>query len=168
VQPSISEKYYEISGKTVGELVAAMDAKGLTTPNGRPAVALTGSNLSWSFQYEPAGTEFTITSVNVELEIEYLFPRRVTNNGQPDLLTPRWNAFLAALTLHEHGHGEGALQHAEMLYRILTKPQTFKSKRALEEFARREGDRVVALANMWNLSYDLRTNHGIRQGAILR
>jgi len=165
--PMVKDAPYDVQGNSVAELIAEKDAKG-PLDDGKRFFAKTDWNLHWNYRYEPRGSGFVITTISVTADITYRMPHRVLPPAEPDPIAGKWARFIAALTTHEHGHAQNAIEHGKALYGALHANRTFASAQALKDFIRAEGDKCLAATREADKQYDARTSHGVTQGATLR
>ena len=158
---------YTVQGDSIAKLTAELNEKG-PLDHGEKFHAKTDRQIHWHYRYERKGGGFAITTLTVTADIDCLLPRRTVPANQPDNLAAQWERYMAALTLHEHGHGQNAIDHAKALYATLRAHRVFATSQALEEFIRAEGDKCIADANAYDVEYDRKTKHGATQGATLR
>ncbi len=97
-------KYYNISGSTSKELIAAMRQKG---PNGFWAFA------RWSIRWTG--------KCQVSLKINYTLPRWKNKNSGPKQLQANWNKMVAALKKHEQLHGLNGINAAKEIVKTKCK-----------------------------------------------
>jgi predicted secreted Zn-dependent protease len=95
-------------------------------------------------------------------------PKRIPPPNEPDRVAERWARFMAALSTHEQGHAQNAMDHGKALYEVLRAPHVFPSAEALKNFVHTEGNKCIAEAKAADKEYDRRTGHGATQGATLR
>ena len=158
---------YEVQGNSIQTLVAEMKAKG-PLDEGKRFFGKTHWDLRWNYRYEQKEGGFVITTLMVMADIQYQMPRRILPPDEADNVAPQWARFMAALTTHENGHGQNAIQHGKTLYAILRAHRVFASAQELKNFVKTEGDKCIADANATDVEYDRKTEHGATQGATLR
>jgi predicted secreted Zn-dependent protease len=165
-RPEVKQAPYDVQGNSVAALVAEKDAKG-PMDDGKRFFAKTEWNLHWNYRYAARGGAFVITTLFVTAEITYRMPRRIPPPTEPDRVAAQWAQFMEALTKHEEGHAQNAIEHGKALYGALRAHGPFVSMQALKDFIQAEGDQCIAETREADKQYDARTGHGATQGATL-
>ena len=96
---SVSSTYrcYRISGETLLDLYAAMGT------GARNVDAYTRWDVSWRYSFSGSGL-CRIDSLDVTVEVYFMFPRWSNPVGAPVDVVHDWNRFMRALIRHEDGH----------------------------------------------------------------
>jgi predicted secreted Zn-dependent protease len=157
--------FYRVDGDTVAELQAAMSQCS-------PASAdhYWGYERNWvNYQYTTASESnglCRIDQVAVGVHASTILPSWTPGPGAAPGLAGEWRRFLAALTVHEHGHQALALTWGKKLLSDLeTLPaQACSSIGArISQLATNDLDSLQQAQE----AYDARTHHGATQGAVL-
>jgi|GEM_PF-1657895 len=130
--------------------------------------AETGGNLSWHYDttISPDGL-CTIGNVKVGLHINMILPSWQPTGSATAGLASNWQNMIDRLTVHENEHVALYQQYANQLLSDLRSiPATSCPAFADTVAATAAGD--VASLNTAQANYDAATNHGIKQGAVLR
>ena len=103
---------YTISGDTADELVRSMDRAGpMDQPIGRRS-GHTQWHVDYHYRYERSAQGCRTRPVSTQVNISYEMPHWATEtNARPSLQT-EWDRYLAALWVHEQGHGDHGIQAA--------------------------------------------------------
>ena len=95
--------FYDVTGGSVGELMAALQSAGPeSTPTGT-FFAKTTWTVVWDGEWTTDSTACRVIRSHTRLESQMALPRWKSTGASADL-TSDWNAFLRNLTLHENGH----------------------------------------------------------------
>ncbi len=158
------EVYYDISGSTAEDLWKAMRALGPQS-GGRRVFGYHSWNVRWNFRYAPGGGECRMKDVQVELTSTITLPRWRPPAVAPDGLVAQWDAFVAALTLHEQGHRDLSLAAAREIERALRRLR-HAGCAALDAQANALANRILGQYRERDRRYDAETGSGRTQGAI--
>lgn len=153
--------YYEISGETVDELRASIQAN--STANGFDAY--TGWNINWTFDMIPAGGACALDNVQVYVSVRIDFPELVDEEDTPDDVVERWDAYAEVLMEHEQGHVANGEQAAEEIDEALSEFEIDGGCGSIEAQANDHAMTFIRAANERDLEYDRVTDHGATQGA---
>lgn len=107
---TVQTTYYDISGKTGGELLRSMDRKGPRHGFMGRAIAQTRYKIKWSGSLGDRDGKCRVVKSDVRLEISYIYPR-IPDKAQ-GALRGRWERFLAGVVRHEQRHGKIAREMA--------------------------------------------------------
>lgn len=157
-------RYYEVSGGSVGELTAALQAASPEVTRTGTFFAKTTWTVVWDGEWTADSTACRILRSQTKLESQMALPRWETTGASADLASD-WNAFVRNLTLHEHGHVVNAVaasREVDTRLRNLERP----SCDGMEAAARATIDSIVAVFRAQDEAYDARTKHGEAQGAV--
>jgi predicted secreted Zn-dependent protease len=160
----VSEAFYDIRGSTAEELHREMQRLG-PEEDGRRFHGHTGWTVNWRFVSQPSGRACRATRVEVTAEITITLPRWRTPPDAPDDLRPQWDAYLAALRVHEEGHRDLAVAAARRAHSRLSGFRT-SDCRDFNRDANAEGQRILDRLRADNRRYDEKTGHGRTQGAV--
>jgi predicted secreted Zn-dependent protease len=157
--PNVNIEYYDVSGVSPDEINASLEAKALTTSEGRKAYG--GTQYAFNYTFRQSTTKpCKISQAGVEFRARVILPRLTNEAAVPGDILRRWRAFMAGLEIHEAGHARLAFA------------QSLKIVAAIEASpcgAEREGAwTAISAIKPLQQAYDLETQHGITQGAELR
>ncbi len=155
--PDLDVQYYEVSGRSVAEIRAALNRVRPRDPNDGLAVdALNRWYISWRWPADGRGG-CALGRTELRFTATLRMPRLVNLAGTPRAVVARWNAYVEALIRHEAGH----LRHAyENMGAVL---QAIRASSC--EAANEAGRAAVRLLARWDVDYDRITRHGFTQGA---
>jgi predicted secreted Zn-dependent protease len=169
VQPDVrlirDVAYYDLIGSTAGALQTGIARSGPRDSTGAWAAA-TSWALNWSLRHSPVldGCGLAAAAVNVSTQVVLPRWRRPTN--APDRLVGQWSRYLAALTEHERGHEQIALQAGAELLVGLRNLTSAGSCGELDGGVQSLANSIVARYESEQRRYDAETNHGATQGAV--
>jgi len=157
--------HYLVTGSNIKEL---RDAVALLGPkrDGRAFGGFTAWALRWTFAARPNGRGFETTRITVAVDAIVTLPRWEMTRSAEGATRTEWNRYVLALADHEAGHVAVATAAADDVAALLHDLQA-ESPLSLH----RKGDRLarerVAIARSEEDAYDVRTRHGLSQGARL-
>ncbi len=155
--PNLDVQYYDVSGRSVAEIRAAINRVRPRDPNDGLAVdAVNRWYISWRWPSNGRGG-CDLARTEMRFTATLRMPRLVNRAVTPRAVLARWDAYMAALARHEAGH----LRHAyDNMGSVLRAIRASTCNRANE--AGRAAVRVLA---RWDVTYDRQTRHGFTQGA---
>lgn len=128
-------------------------------------VAMVQSQVSYTFTYRQASVETcSVVDAKIGLQQRIVMPK-LTSNELTEQSHSKWQAFYAALDLHEQGHLERNQQYAESMQHQLQ--QLSSSCSSIEDAASRLINQLQTAMNHDNATYDQQTGHGRTQGVKL-
>ncbi len=160
VAVSTRSNTYEISGSTGDDLRAQMDALG---PSGFDAY--TSWLIRWTYADVATDAGCAAGPVKVSVLIVYTFPEWDAPPDASTGLVEKWNAYLAALHLHEDGHRDIAIEAGGEILKVLSMLPAYPSCEALRQSADAAGESVLDRYRQQEAQYDRTTDHGATQGA---
>jgi predicted secreted Zn-dependent protease len=158
--PNVKIEYYDVGGIDEESINASLEATAPRRPNGGTAMGLTTYNFKYATMQAKRGSVCTIVRANVEFTSTVHLPRLVNEPSVPDRIMVRWRPFIAGLRLHEAGHVRIENDHLNDIKAALAGVRCDQVQSAFDAAA----NRVGALQK----AYDLQTNDGATQGAVLR
>lgn len=156
--------YYDVHGRTAGELVADMRRLGPKSETGGSFFGETLSPLRWQWRVRSQGATCALADVRVHVTSQIVLPRWTPPADTVPGLFGQWKEFLAALETHEVGHKDISGRAAAEIIRRLDALNTFCS--SLNDETRRITDGIVARSRAEQVRYDADTRHGATQGAV--
>lgn len=159
-----SVEYYDVSGTTAAELRLSLNK---SRPGGQKSPFGDGRtvwHVTWNYQYAKQD-QCAITSVSITADIKTVLPRWSPAPGLPPNLGARWDAYMSALKVHEKGHADFGRDAARAVEQRLRELASFPDCPLLEAAVKDAGEGVIAEFSKKELGYDLRTAHGVTQGA---
>lgn len=162
VEGRTTVSYYDVHGRTLGELRADMRRLGPKL-NGGSFVGETRSPMSWSWRTESvAGSTCSLRDVRVSVNAQILLPRWTAPADADSSLVAEWKRFIGALETHESGHKDISARAGRDLkdqLRGMSGTCAMVNMRA-NDIARQIIDRASAEQKQ----YDAETRHGLTQG----
>ncbi len=158
---------YQVTGKTPNDISKSLEANALSDPHepGSRFYALTKWQLSGNWATKPSTRGCEVTSGEISVVMTMTLPLLTTTGVPPDTLK-KFNTFVDKTVLHESGHVELVLQGARDYQRTLGNFAPVSDceglKAQLSNLYRRSFDTIDAV----NVDYDVKTKHGLTQGAV--
>lgn len=166
-QNPISTNYYTIYGNSVSQISNQINSCTPVSENGSRFAASTDYVINWVFNV--SGDEqglCTVSQASVGLGISETLPSWQASPSAVSGLSTTWSNFISSLMTHESGHAQLSQIYAA---NILNDLQNFPPTDcvAVVAAANAKASADLAALNQANISYDLTTNHGASQGAVL-
>lgn len=159
-------RFYDIRGTTAAELRAEIARQGPLSEGARHQ-AVTNWRITWQPLTSSIGGKCSVTSMNLMLTVEIVFPRWVNELGAPLALSENWRKYLTGLLGHEHGHKDIALAGAEEVRQLPKTALPQGTCAASIAAANAAGKAVVDRTVARQRKYDKDTDHGRGQGVRL-
>jgi predicted secreted Zn-dependent protease len=155
--PDVDIQYYDVTGRNAREIREAMNRVRPTDPNdGQRVDALSRWRMGWGWPGRGAAV-CQLDRARVMFNAIVLLPRLANADALPAALRARWQAYMAAVEVHEAGH----IRHA---YEAM--PAVLAAIRASDcANAQEAGRAAVRAAGAFDPEYDRATRHGLSQGA---
>lgn len=159
---------YDVTGKTVNEISKSLEANAIADPHepGSRYYALTRWQLGGDWSVRPSARGCEVTGGNITLALTMTLPALATTNGVPADVLKRYNTFMEKTILHESAHAEIALQGARDYQRAIGNHSPASNcdelKTRLSDLFRRSFNSIDRANN----DYDVKTKHGLTQGAV--
>jgi predicted secreted Zn-dependent protease len=163
-EANLQMRYYDVSGGTAGELMAALQQFGPGATDTGAFFAKTSWTVIWHGDWAPGPDGCAIVSSQTQLESQMAIPRWRTTAASADLAAD-WKNFVRNLEAHERGHVVNAVRASRAVddgLRHLSLPACD----GMEAAARARIDSIVASFRLVDEEYDARTRHGASQGAV--
>lgn len=159
-------KYYFVSGHSTEELRTAIDSS--RRDSGVTFDATTNWSISWQYDFLSDSSSCRITTINVNVDIEYQLPRwpeRDTHHNAE--LRNTWKAYYEKLLQHELKHGRIAKQAGYKIESAIrgSHLETANCK-PLEALANRNATSIIEQSKQEHYTFDQSTNHGASTGAV--
>jgi predicted secreted Zn-dependent protease len=163
---NVERAYYDVTGGSMGELLASLKEQGRAATQSDSNFARTTWTVTWTGQWAPApgDTLCAVVSSSVRLESRMALPRWRPAPGAPSGLATDWAGFVRKLAGHENGHLVTAVAAAREVDAQLEHLRGGCA--TMEAAARAAIDRVVAHFRLADEDYDRRTAYGALQGAV--
>jgi predicted secreted Zn-dependent protease len=154
--PNATMQYYDLTGTSVAQLRASMDAQGPVDSSGRRNDAFTTWNIDWTWPLTGDGA-CILSGATITDTITVTFPRWLPTTAAPASLIVRWNTYESALVTHESGHVSFVVATAADVLAAI--------KGATCATAEAAAQAVVTRIRQHDVDYDTETDHGATQGA---
>lgn len=158
-----STEYYEVTGSSAQELLAAIARHAPGDQKGRRGVGMTSWEARWQYQLKKTPSGCVRTSFDMNVTLVIMLPRW-RNRYDATGLADRWNIYVAALEGHERGHLEIALRGAQEMHERLSRIDSAGTCGQLEQLIDSTGEALLDDLDRVQFDYDRRTNHGATQG----
>jgi predicted secreted Zn-dependent protease len=162
--------HYDVSGTTLQAISDAMRANSPPAANGYLSVTIFYFLPYAAFWMEPdAAGNMTCRPYNLSVvtDIEVILPRHPTIAEAAPEVQESWNRFITATEKHELRH---AADFAEVGFGLLdaleavVAPDCAAAQEQIATIVKEFSDRAIKLG----VDYDVATNHGINEGALLQ
>ena len=155
--PNLDVQYYDVSGRSVAEIRAAINRVRPRDPNDGVAVdALNRWYISWRWPSDGRGG-CALGRAQLRFSAILRMPRLVVTARTPRAVVARWNAYVEALVRHEAGHLRHAWENMGAVFAAIRSSSCAGANLA--------GQAAVRLLARWDVDYDRQTRHGLSQGA---
>ena len=157
VVETIRYEPYSVAGDSIADVRRQMDRM-------RPLShdALTKWHVTWRYDFRKRLGFCFIDNVRTTLEIVYILPELRTSNID---VRRSFDAYGRRLKIHEDGHARIGRIIANRIHARLPEVGPYASCLQLEQAANALGNRLVQEGADMDEAYDLKTDHGLTQGA---
>jgi predicted secreted Zn-dependent protease len=162
---SVTTKYYSIHGRMAQELRQQMNTHGVKAENGKRYDAHTGWYVKWQFDFSSRGNRCAIRTVKTSAAVAYTLPKWSDEAKAPQEFRDRWHRYLQALKTHEDGHRDIGVSAAAEIEQAIRAMGPEANCRDLEAKANALGKSILENFRSKESFYDIRTGHGMTQGA---
>jgi len=158
---------YQIYGNTADQIRNQIRecAPGSDGSGGAEFTGETSYTMSWQYDLEMSD-ECHVTNVKVGVHIETSLPAWQATGSVDTGLNTRWQNFMGALTTHEAGHAALDKLYAGRILNDLNSLPAMNCDHK-DNIVKAVVNSEISELNQANNNYDLSTNHGATQGAIL-
>ncbi|MDD5168047.1 MAG: DUF922 domain-containing Zn-dependent protease [Syntrophales bacterium] len=163
---SITKKYYSIHGLTAQELRQQLNRNGVKADNGKTHDAFTRWDVKLRYNFRSKGNLCAIRSVKAFADVTYTLPKWSDEARAPQELRNRWRRYLLALKKHEDGHRDIGVSAAAEIEQAVGALGPEASCRDVEIKANTLGKSIMEKFRQSERIYDIRTVHGLTQGAV--
>lgn len=160
-------EYYDIGGQSVPSLWQHISARGPRLGS-TPWAAHARWDVRWTFDWRAHDGGCRIETASTSLAVTYTLPRWAGRDLADDELKAKWDRFAMALRVHEEGHGANGLRAAARIEVALGELPPRASCEALVRAAEETARRIIDEEAANDRAYDEATQHGLRQGVVLR
>lgn len=160
----VQRRYYDVHATDAAGLMAGITVR---SPLGVTALTeLAPTQIHW--QARRVGEGYVVDSVRFDAVIVQTLPRWVNRDRGRACLQRQWDQAMAALQRHEDVHRREYLEYAGRLRREALRLPPQPSPAALEQALTSLNRRLEAETVAWQRDYDRRTQHGRREGVVIR
>ena len=163
---TIHTNYYPISGNNSALIHQSLSQLGPIGKDGKRYHAQTSWELSWNYQWVTSRKNCGLTRIEVHAEVSYLMPKISDDAQLSERMKQQWDIYFAALFSHEQQHKDFAVAAAKELDQKLS-ALTILPCAELDQRISDLSDQVLGKYQKLELEFDLRTEHGIKQGVVL-
>ena len=160
-------RYYDVVGNSASALRAQLDAKRPHWENGEKGNAFTKWIVSWNYKSEPVPDGCVFADLQATVTGTITLPRWTYGPDTPPSLVKKWQIYIAAVRVHEDGHYAHGLAAAQ---EIVAASKSFRASgdcsTLLSQFMEHVAPLYKKYANA-DAEYDIQTQHGKTQGAIV-
>lgn len=159
-------RFYDISGRTVDDLIQDIRLNGTKWNDGKVYSAMTNWDIHYKYEVLCQNGRYSVKSAATRVDILYNMPRLNLTSCAPELVGT-WSDYLTHLQHHEFGHKDLAVKAASEVNEMFGTLPSFGSEEELAaEIAKRTEDKFRKLKEI-QVEYDHDTRHGETQGAVL-
>lgn len=160
--------YYRIYGNTADQIHSQLKNCGPGAAGGTDAefTGQTDYNLDWQYDMTEYNNVCTLTNIKVGLHTSIAIPYWQPTSSVTTGLSGRWQRFASGLQTHEEGHVSIDKAYAARLVSDLSNLSSMPCDQVASTVHTIASADTAAL-DYANNDYDVRTNHGATQGAVL-
>lgn len=163
----MSTSYYYIEGGSALILTEQIKRKGPVGIDGNRHVSRTKWNVQWKFRHNVRDDKCQIDEATVAVGINATRPRWRGEKTGPASLKRRWELMIEAVERgEEHHKRQATLAGNEILTALETLPPA-RNCQVLIETANRMANKILGKYQAASEAYDIRTEHGRKDGASL-
>jgi predicted secreted Zn-dependent protease len=167
VAVTTSTEEYTVSGDSVREILGSIDRVAPLGQGAKRHAGYTDWHVDYHYSYERSYQGCRARPVSTDVKITYQMPHWATEPAARDSLRIEWNRFIAALWVHEKGHGEHGVLAAQEIKAKLEGLPPEKDCEAADTRARAVAQEVLRRYADADVDYDRQTEGGRMQGARL-
>ena len=159
---------YNVTGKTTKELSQSLNANTLADPHepGSRYYARTDWYLATNWYVKPTARGCEVDRADVSVAMTMTLPMLPTTTGIALDVLKRWNTFMSNTITHEVGHVEIGLRGGREYQRELGNYPPASNCNALRAKLEALFDSHYAAIDRANVDFDVKTEHGAKQGAV--
>ncbi len=166
--PIVTEKYeyYEVQGVNESQLRCDMNHNSCKWDDGKKYDSVTSWRVKWDYDHDRTPQSCAAASFKATVEVVFRYPKWVHEDGVSPSLVDKWNNYMKNLTVHENGHRDMAVEAVAELTRAVTELSAAPNCSDLDREVRALCRLKMKKLNEDEKAYDVRTKHGLTQGAI--
>ena len=162
-----SREAYRVRGNTLAELHESMEPHRFRDPSGMAWDAYTSWEVRWSYPFVREADSCSLGETLVLVDLHMQVPRWDSPaDADPDLIG-LWGGYIRALEAHEEGHAQLALAAACEVQQVLRSLEPQPDCERMELAADQVTQTVIDRYHDLEVRYDLETDHGVADGAML-
>ncbi len=162
-----SRETYRVRGNSLDEIRASIAPQRYRDPSGQAWDAFTSWEIRWSYPFVERIDACALGRERVRVDIRMHLPRWDPPSEADPELVGTWRRYITALEAHEEGHAQIALAAACEVRQELRSLEPQPDCDRLELAADRSTQAVIDRYHELELRYDLDTDHGATDGAVL-
>ncbi|HTG00589.1 MAG TPA: DUF922 domain-containing protein [Nitrospirota bacterium] len=168
LRPVISEnvEYYDIMGDCEKDLCDCLKENGCPWKDGRRYHSLTSWDFKWNYEKRKTANFCTTASFQPVVNISVRYPRWKKTGNPPAALEKKWEQFMKNLKTHENGHIALIVEAVSDVTIAVMKLPPQPNCMALDQEIEKIKDSRIRQLNDDTWKYDLKTRHGVEQGAV--
>jgi predicted secreted Zn-dependent protease len=159
--------YYTVTGSNLREIRHSMD-RSRPRKDGQAFDGLTAWQIQWQMNLMSNRGECRCASFTTRTSITMTLPRWAAPTNAPATVRSAWQRYIRALEQHEVGHGQFALAAAAEMHKRIKDAGTDPSCEDLRNTVNGMARAVMEEFRQKEREYDQRTEHGVKQGVVLR
>jgi predicted secreted Zn-dependent protease len=158
---------YTISGDSAAELLRSIDRVGPLGQQAERRAGHTDWHVDYHYRYDRSAEGCRTRPVSAEVNISYEMPHWATEPVARLSLQTEWNRFIAALWVHERGHGEHGIRAANDIKAELEGLPPQPDCETAGARANAIAQEILKRYEQIEVDYDRQTEYGKAQGATL-
>jgi predicted secreted Zn-dependent protease len=168
IPAKVNEKYiyYDICGLCEKDLQCDLKDKCITWTDGKKYDAVTSWEMKREYALNSAAGACSVEAFTVTVEVVFHLPRWEHTDAAPRALVDKWDRYMQNLLTHENGHRDLAVAAASDISRDVAELAPIGTcgelDRRIHDLSRIRMNKLVEEQK----EYDIKTEHGRRQGAV--
>src|SRR3989339_876794 len=165
----VKQESYAVQGATLCELKKEIHKKGVAGDDGKIWAGYSRWNIAWNFKATAKNkTDCSMEGVHTQADITITLPEWVPPKGTDPAVIAEWHRYVNILKKHERTHAGYATRTAKKIDAELAGIKHFPDCQAVTELADEKGQHLMESLRIKDREFDLKTNHGRTQGAVLK
>lgn len=160
--------YYDIAPQKADTIVIELRRHSPIRKNNAVFYGNTEVEFRPHFRWKKIGKLCHVEDFKVVVNTEYTMPRLAENISFDESIKVKFDKFYNALLIHEKGHREIGIRAADDIHQLLKNVKPVEGCKVLEKRLVRDINQIVDGYKMHHKAYDDETNHGGKQGAVIR
>jgi predicted secreted Zn-dependent protease len=168
VLPSVTQsyEYYEVRGDNETDIRCDMTENGCRWDDGKKYDSVTRWSITWDYDYNRGPASCSAASFKAAVSVTYRFPKWVHTDKASKELVDKWQRYIRNLELHEEGHRDIAVAAAANLTHAVDSLPPAVTCDDIDRSVKALSRSYMKKINQDQKAYDVRTVHGIKQGAL--